>query len=323
MEDCAIYLECEGLGDCIYAIPVLRHIWRTGHKKFRYHIFTHHPELFKACPYVTSADFIDSKDFIKYKLSDRVLHLFDLDKNFLPHHRTDTRDFISLPLGLGALGFREKQLEYFPNEPDTASAFDIVINTSQTWPTRSWSLENWQRLANVLTSRGYSVAVVGKDVRSTADEMDKISPRLENCINLVNALSLDQTFYTIAKCGLFISCQNGLSVLAGATDARIAVLGMSIDWSHRAIFRKENPHYKAHYIQGTCSTPCGVADNCPKPENRGSFLCVPTYDAVEKSILDILNLGNDSGCEKKPVSKINFSQAGFNAVPTKSRWGMF
>ena len=42
--------------------------------------------------------------------------------------------------------------------------------------------------------------------------------------NLVNRLSLDQTYYTIRKAGLFVTGQNGLSVLAGATDTRIVVL---------------------------------------------------------------------------------------------------
>jgi len=38
--------------------------------------------------------------------------LFELQK--LPHRSMDTFDFVSVPVGIGTLSFREKQLEYFP-----------------------------------------------------------------------------------------------------------------------------------------------------------------------------------------------------------------
>jgi len=56
-------------------------------------------------------------------------------------------------------------------------------------------------------------------------------PLQGNVTNLVNALSLDQTYFTLAKAGLFVSGQGGLTVLAGATDVEIVVLGLSIEWS--------------------------------------------------------------------------------------------
>jgi hypothetical protein len=127
--------------------------------------------------------------------------LFELDK--LPHAHMDTFDFVSIPLGLGGLSFREKQLEYFATEEDHAGAFDVVLNTSMTWPSRSWPLEHWQRLATALASRGQSVAVVGKEVTSHYDHVVKRSHALEGCTTLVDRLSLDQTFYTIRKARVF------------------------------------------------------------------------------------------------------------------------
>jgi ADP-heptose:LPS heptosyltransferase len=214
------------------------------------------------------------------------VRMFETEK--LEHWRLDNFDFMSIPLGLGTLTFREKQLEYFPSEPDEAQAFDVVLNTSMTWPTRSWPLEHWQRLANALVARGLKVAVVGKDVHSKIDRIDKRSPPLEGVTNLANRLSLDQTYYTLAKCGLFVSGQGGLTVLAGATDTRIVVLGMSIEWSRRAIYRHEDPHYKVTYVEGTCPVHCGTASECPLPENRGELKCVPGYAAVEAAVLSQL-----------------------------------
>jgi len=202
----------------------------------------------------------------------------------------DTMDFMSIPLNLGELSFRQKQLEYFPTEKDEAERFDVVLNTSMTWPSRSWSIENWTRLAHALLERHLTVAVVGKDTQSQSDRMLKRSPPVDGCRNLVNALSLDQTFFTIAKCGVFVSCQNGLSVLAGATDAEIVVLDMSIEWSKRAIYRQENPFYKATYVKGNCQLYCCSSKACPVPENSGRFECIPTYYRVHSVLFGKLGL---------------------------------
>jgi ADP-heptose:LPS heptosyltransferase len=276
-ERVGIVLTCEGMGDCLFAQSVIRVMQKTS--DYGLDLFTRHPALFKACPYVENVYPLDEARLKAYP--HQLVKMFDLDK--LQHWRIDTFDFISIPLGLNGLSFREKQLEYFPTEPDDAQAFDIVLNTSMTWATRSWPLEHWQRLADELLALGFSVAVVGKDVASTADGMAKRSPEIRGAVNLTNRLSLDQTYYTLRKAGLFVTGQNGLSVLAGATDTRLVVLGMSIEWSKRAIYRNEDPHYKVTYVRGGCDVFCGFADKCP-PEYPRNLSCVSTYDAVRAAV---------------------------------------
>jgi ADP-heptose:LPS heptosyltransferase len=214
----------------------------------------------------------NNEELNKYK---KAVVLFDTSK--LQHHLVDTFDFISIPAGIGELSFREKQLEYFPVEKDCSEHFDVVINTSVTWPSRSWSLENWQKVADYLISEGYSVAVVGKDIVSIADDMAKKSVGLKGCADLTNKLSLDQTYYTIKNCSLFITCQNGLSVLSGATDTEIIVLDMSIEWSKRAVYRNEDPRYKISYVKGDCNIYCCQSHNCPE---KADFRCIPAVDKV-------------------------------------------
>jgi len=209
-----LVLTCEGMGDCLFAIPVIRKLRRTY--PYRFDLFTFHPALFKACPYIDEVRHINDPTLPYYRHN--KVRMFELDK--LPHWKMDTFDFISVPLGQGTLSFAEKQLEYFPQEPDRAERFDVVLNTSRTWRTRSWPIEHWQRLADLLVARGLRVAVVGKDVPSQADKMLKTSlPLAGNVTNLVNSLSLDQTYYTLSKAGLFVSGQGGLTVLAGAYPA--------------------------------------------------------------------------------------------------------
>ena len=278
-ERVGLVLGCRGMGDCLFAQAVIRKMRAAS--PYRFDLFTHNPHLFRACPYLEDV-FLLEEDRIK-AYPNGLVRMFELDK--LPYPRMDTFDFISIPLGLGNLSFAEKQLEYFPTEPDTAEAFDVVLNTSMTWPTRTWPVEHWQRLADELTAAGLRVAVVGKDVESVVDKMTKRSPPLERVANFVNRLSLDQTYYTIRKARVLVTGQNGLSVVAGATDTHIVVLGTSVDWSKRAIYRNESPHYKVSYVKGTCSVYCGRDKDCPVPEHMGELRCVPGYDAVLKAVL--------------------------------------
>jgi hypothetical protein len=286
-EQVGLVLACEGLGDCLFAMCVIKKMLDRSGGRYRFDLFTHHPALFKACPYVRNVYPIGDEARQKsYPFG--MVKLFELDK--LPHWAMDTFDFISIPLGLGELSFREKQLEYFPVEPDAAERFDVVLNTSMTWRSRSWTMENWQRLADALLARGMTVAVVGKDVASRADGLVKRSAPLAGCRNLVDQLTLDQTYFTIRKARLFVSCQNGLSVLAGATDTEIVVLDMSIEWSKRAVYRGENPLHRITYVKGDCSIYCGTADKCPLPETREHFKCVPSYEKVEAAVFANLGL---------------------------------
>jgi ADP-heptose:LPS heptosyltransferase len=234
LERYGIALTCEGMGDCLYSMPVIKKLYLATRQSRIYDIFTRHPDLFKSCPYVDRVyPFADGPLIRGYQASEKLIQLFDLKA--MQHWAVDTTDFVSLPTGMGQLSFREKQLEYFPTEKDAAESFDVVLNTSETWPSRSWPMQHWQRLADELAARGLSVAVVGKDVMSALDGMTKRSLPLQGCRNLINALSLDQTYFTIAKSRLFVSNQNGLSVLAGATDVEMIVLDMSIEWSKRAM----------------------------------------------------------------------------------------
>jgi ADP-heptose:LPS heptosyltransferase len=283
LERVGIVLDCEGMGDCLFAQAVIKVM--KSRSNYAFDLFTRKPALFKACPYVENVFPLEQARLTAYP--HQTTRLFDVEK--LPHWLTDTFDFISFPVGIGSLSFREKQLEYFPTEPDEARAFDVVLNTSMTWPTRSWAAENWQRLADELLARGLSVAVVGKDIVSAGDNMTKRSPELRGVTNLSNRLSLDQTYYTLRKAGLFVTGQNGLSVLAGATDTRIVVLGMSIEWSKRAIYRRENPHYKATYVAGTCDLYCGRQNDCLVPEHKGELRCVPGYEPVRSAVLAAVN----------------------------------
>lgn len=288
-ERLGLVVGCRGLGDCLFTLAVMRKLHALSEGRCRFDVFTHQPGIFRAAPFVASSQAMGDESAIRaYPHGKRVL--FELDK--LPHFAMDTFDFVSVPLGIGTLSYREKRLEYYPVEPDRAQAFDVVLNTSMTWPSRSWPVERWQRLADELVSMGLTVAVVGKDVENPSDDLVKRSPPLTGVTNLANALSLDQTYYTLRKAGLFVTCQNGLSVLAGATDTEIVVLDMSIEWSKRAIYREDSPFHKATYVKGGCGIYCASGFKCALPDPAEHFKCVPSYEAVEAAVLARLRRGS-------------------------------
>jgi ADP-heptose:LPS heptosyltransferase len=273
----AVELKCAGMGDCLCAIPILRKLRRQYPEITSLVLFTHEPGLFRHCPYVNHAFPIG--DTTARQAFREVITLFETAK--LPYHLMDTIDFMSIPAGFGQLSFREKQLEYFPGEEDRAGGYDVVLNTSMTWPSRSWALENWQRLADELLQAGCSVAVVGKDVTSPWDGLTKTSRGLRGAVDLTNRLSLDQTYFTIAKAGLFVTCQNGLSVLSGATGTEVIVLDRSIEWSKYALYRREDPHWRFTLVKGNCDIYCCDGEACPV---YGEFRCIPGYPAVRDAV---------------------------------------
>jgi len=283
----AVVLQCAGMGDCLYAVPVLRKLRRQLPGLRELVLFTYQPDLFARCPYVDRIHHFD--DVAARAVHSQVLTLFDTTR--LPYHLMDTVDFMSIPAGLGQLSFREKQLEYFPVEPDEAVRYDVVLNTSMTWPSRSWSLANWQRLADALLAEGRSVAVVGKTVHSPWEQMTKSSEGLRGCVDLTNRLSLDQTYYTIARAGLFVTCQNGLSVLCGATGTEVIVLDRSIEWSKYAMYRHEDPHFRFSIVKGNCDIYCCDGQQCPV---YGEFRCIPGFEAVWGRVRERLSASRES-----------------------------
>jgi len=66
-------------------------------------------------------------------------------------------------------------------------------------------------------------------------------------------------------------------------ETEIVVLGLSIEWSKRAIYRHESPLYKVTYVTGGCEVYCGQADDCAVPGY--DFKCVPTFEQVKVAVL--------------------------------------
>jgi ADP-heptose:LPS heptosyltransferase len=151
-----LVLTCEGMGDALFALAVIRKLRRAF--PYRFDLFTRHAELFKACPYVDSIRPLDEAAGarlpapVRARVRDRQAAA--LEDGYLRLHQRAARPGNAL--------LRREAARVFSAGARPRRALRRGLNTSRTWRTRSWPIESWQRLADMLVARGLKVAVVGR-----------------------------------------------------------------------------------------------------------------------------------------------------------------
>ena len=84
------------------------------------------------------------------------------------HSICDIRQFHTKDLGF-MLTPEDLECDYFPDSFDSCmKEMDlpdeyVVIHPVQSWDSRTWEIEKWQSLCNLLSDRGIFVIAVGKD----------------------------------------------------------------------------------------------------------------------------------------------------------------
>ena len=257
--------ECNGLGDLICATPTIKKLHDSYGQKIT--IVSQMPELFKMNPYVEKsfkASSID-KDYFKanYIMHNSFYLVGKKDERGIEmkHNMMDIRQFHAIHLGFM---LRKDELEcyYWPTEHQKNHVHKkyIVIHPVNSWPNRTWSQDNWLKLAEELTNRGYLVVAVGKDssetgffnVQKPVHQMDN-----DNIINLMNQTSISETWHLINKAEAVITMDSGILHLAGTTDTHIIELGSAINPWFRMPYRNGRQGvYKYNYVRGGCGLHC-------------------------------------------------------------------
>jgi FkbM family methyltransferase len=315
------------LGDTLACTPTLRKLYNSYGKKLT--VVTHHKELFKNNIYVENC--FDFSEFENITISFKEVFETFLGvgrKNNLgiekKHNTIDIRQFHAIDLGFM---LSEKEMEYdFIADPyqniDNLPNQYVCLHVSTTWPSRTYSSENWQKIIDSLNSNGVSVVLIGKD--SSEQGFYNINKQVQNLrlskgIDLTNKLSLSQAWHVINKSSYFITMDSGLLHLAGTTDAFIIQLGSSINNKLRAPFRYGSQDYKYNYVSGSCGIFCasnikyGVKEwntiqgvppliNCL--ENKSSFECHPN----PSDVLKLIKLGNSSEIDSNYIKVSSFNK---------------
>ena len=75
-ERVGLVLTCEGMGDCLFAQAVIRQLKKSS--DYDFDLFTYHPDLFRACPYVDRVFHAEDPHLKTYP--HQIAPLFELDK---------------------------------------------------------------------------------------------------------------------------------------------------------------------------------------------------------------------------------------------------
>lgn len=319
------------LGDTLAATPTLRKLYNSYGKKID--IVTHHTELFKNNKYIDKIFTFSEK--INEKSYKEIFNTFlgvggkkneyGVEKK---HNTIDIRQFHALDLGF-MLNTDEMEYDYVPDayvEIKDLPQNYICLHVADTWASRTYSDENWQKLINLINEKNIPVVLVGKNSHEMGFyNINKPTKKLNFQIglDLTNKLSISQCWHVIDKSKYFITMDSGLLHLAGTTNADIIQLGSSIDYRLRAPYRKNSQSYKYKYIGGSCNLFCasdikyGVKEwktiqgvppliNCL--ENKNTFECHPVPTSVMHEMKLITDLKNIKEINENYIELIRFDK---------------
>lgn len=342
----AFYTTSGALGDAICATPVIRKLSEVYNSKIT--VISNYPFLFDGFPYVDQSLDINDKTEEEYSLG------YDLHKTFIllgksdsrgiefKHAICDIRQFHAKDLGF-MLTPEEMTCDYFP-DPNCQLDFDlpekyVVIHPAQSWESRTWSTDKWQKLCDVLRDKGIPVISVGKNSGEYFDAISQDKPtfslKIENGLDLTNKTTLDQTWNIINKSVCVVTMDSGILHLAGTTDTQIIQLGSSIKPEFRSPYRKGSQEYKYQYVLGSCGIHCasdlkysllewGNIQSVPPLsgclEKKSQFECHPDVSKVIDAIdlawknppSPILINKEDGSGEETHLIKINSASLGDN-----------
>jgi autotransporter strand-loop-strand O-heptosyltransferase len=309
------------LGDTLAATPTLRKLYNSYNKKID--VVTYHPELFVNNKYVNRILTFDKSINEKYykEIFNTFLGVgmkrgeYNVEKK---HNTIDIRQFHAIDLGF-MLSEKEMEYDYVPNAYvgiDNLPQNYICLHVANSWPSRTYSDENWQNLINLINQKNIPVVLVGKNSHESGfHNINKPTKKLNFKIglDLTNRLDISQCWHIINKSQYFITMDSGLLHLAGTTDTNIIQLGSSINNKLRAPYRNGSQDYKYKYISGSCGLFCasdikyGVREwktiqgvppliNCL--ENKPKFDCHPDPSEVMNNLL-ISQSDAESSSKKK------------------------
>lgn len=309
-----VYLDltnARALGDAICSTPTIKKLYESYERKIN--IISQYPEVFKNNPYV-DRNYLSNAMNIDYIKDNFIYHnsFHNIGKKNefgveFKHNNIDIRQFHAIMLGF-MLSPYEMECYYKPDEfkpIDNLPEKYVLIHPVQTWPSRTWSPENWMLLTKMLNEKGIHVVSIGKDSSEVGFfNIDKpiFNFEIELGLNLMNKTDISQAYHLIQNSVAFVTMDSGLLHLAGTTEAEIIQLGSSIKPEFRIPYRHGSQQYKYNYISGGCNLACasdmkhgvrewgsvqGIAPLIGCLENKPTFECQPTVIQIYNKILEL------------------------------------
>jgi hypothetical protein len=248
-----------GLGDAIWTTPFIRKLSKLYDRKIDIYGYEEYRDFFKNNIYV--GNYYNNSHY-NINLIDKNNDNFIIFKEYdTPYIYSDLRQLSASSIGM-TLKEEELELDYFPEkyiDIDLPKDY-ILINPRSNLKGRSYSLENYQKLVDMINNYGVPVVTIGVE----PSEHHKLN--IKNGVNLVfdnRQNSLSQTWHIINNSKVFITFDTGIYVFAGTTDANILLNGWNCDpWYHQP-YRNGSRNYKFSTVRGDCDIYC-----CTDPKSN-------------------------------------------------------
>jgi hypothetical protein len=134
----------------------------------------------------------------------------------------------------------------------------VIIHPSSTWPTRTWQIERWSELTDLVLNDGFQVIAIGNNrevyLNKRAHEGLGMQPCPTGAINLVNELTLLETICLLKQSKYLITMDSGLLHMALATNINIIAMFTIIRPLFRKAWRNGSLDYKLKVVppNGNC-----------------------------------------------------------------------
>ena len=277
-------ISCPALGDTLCATPTVRKVALSyGHKV---DVMCPRVDLFERNPYVDKILKHTNEDPEGYnEIYETYNHWIMYNKNMNRNEVRDTKVEIKLSnfearqlhaMGVGMTLYPEEmEYDYIPG-PQTEDSLKIdqnciVIHPTENWPNRTWPLEHWQRLVNLIKEHtDMKVVMIGKAHRESTSEGELIKGLVElegidynygddtpgHQSEASTFRPISELYHVLNNAWGLVSFDAGPIHLAGCTDTNIFQIGASIRWEKTQPYRNGSQTYKFHFVGGDCKIFC-------------------------------------------------------------------
>ena len=299
-----IKVSCPALGDTLCATPTVRKAALSyGHKV---DVMCRRTDLFERNPYVDKLLKFTEEDPEGYNdIFETYNHWIKGNMNMNSGQIRDTEVQIKLSnfearqhhaLGLGITLYPEElHYDYVPEEQTEDSLkIDkdcIVIHPTENWPNRTWPLEHWQRLVDLIKEHtNMKVVMIGKahrehtsegeitkglvDIKGIDYNYGDDTPGRQEDASVFRPIS--ELYHVLNNAFGLVSFDAGPIHLAGCTDSHIFQIGASIDPRKTAPYRHGTQDYKFHFVGSDCKKFCAT-DPKYSVSNWGTMNALPFY----------------------------------------------
>jgi ADP-heptose:LPS heptosyltransferase len=284
-----VKVPCPAMGDALCSTPTIRKLSQCYNQKVdvlavRTDVLTNNPYINNLIPFKSPIEEYDEvfdtfTRSIKVNKGMNASSFYDKGME-IKLANFEARQIHALCAGI-SLYPNELHYDFTPDEPTPRSLqIDknyIVLHVTESWPNRTWEVNKWQRLVDLIkTYTDFKIVTIGKSHSELSQHgsLEKRVIKLNNidfdfCIDdtLLDQSkqngreSLSEMWHFINNAYGLISFDSGPIHLAGTTDSWIFQIGASIRPEKTAPYRKGSQDYKFKFVGGECKLFCG---SCPK-----------------------------------------------------------